>query len=243
MKLEEIYGILDSISPFALQEKWDNSGLNIGDLHQEIESIYLALELTLDSALSLTPNSLVITHHPLIFSPLHSLETSRYPAKLIQMLLAKNIALISMHTNFDNTHLNKHFAQEILGFSDTIECGIAQSCMIEPIHIDSLALSLKQKLGLAHIRYTQMQSDISQIYIVCGSGVSFLREIRTPHSCLITGDIKYHDAMSAMCMDIGLIDVGHYPSEMEFPKILKSILQIKGLNAIMLANFSPFSYI
>jgi putative NIF3 family GTP cyclohydrolase 1 type 2 len=31
MKISEIYKFLDELSPFELQESWDNSGLLIGD--------------------------------------------------------------------------------------------------------------------------------------------------------------------------------------------------------------------
>ena len=40
MKVKEIYEYLDSISPFSLQEEWDNSGLNVGDFNQKVEKIF-----------------------------------------------------------------------------------------------------------------------------------------------------------------------------------------------------------
>jgi putative NIF3 family GTP cyclohydrolase 1 type 2 len=44
MKLSEIYKFLDEISPFELQEEWDNSGINVG-VNEEIERIYLSLDI------------------------------------------------------------------------------------------------------------------------------------------------------------------------------------------------------
>ena len=38
MKLEEIYNLLDNLSPFSFQEKWDNAGLLVGSLDDEIEN-------------------------------------------------------------------------------------------------------------------------------------------------------------------------------------------------------------
>ncbi len=242
-KVCDIYEILDSISPFELQEKWDNSGLNLGDMNQDIDEIYLALEADMQIAKNIAPNSLLITHHPLIFSPLKELKTSQYPINIAQILLAKNCALISMHTNFDSTHLNLHFAKEALGLKNLAQIGIAQYCEIEPSSIYDLAMRFKEILGLQYIRYTPLESKIRHLYVVCGSGASFLSYIDSPQSCLISGDVKYHDAMSALSMGIGYIDVEHYTSEREFAKILKSILQIKSLNAIICDNFSPFSYL
>jgi len=249
MKLGDIYRLLDTISPFSLQEKWDNAGLNIGDFNQDIEHIYLALELDNNIATMLPKHSLLITHHPLIFSPLKTLQTSQYPTNLARILLEKSCALIAMHTNFDTTHLNEYFASEILGFKDTIQVGIARYCKITPTTIANLAKQCKQRVGLEHIRYTPINNEILGVYVVCGSGSSFLHYIMAnienniiqndltnqninptspitkANSCIITGDIKYHNAMIAMSLNIGFIDVEHYHSERYFAKILKSILQ------------------
>ena len=40
MKLAEIYEFLDRLSPFEMQASWDNSGLLLGDLNNEIQKIY-----------------------------------------------------------------------------------------------------------------------------------------------------------------------------------------------------------
>ena len=70
MKIRDIYEFLNTISPFELQEKWDNSGLLVGNFEDEFENLYLSMDLDLDLVENLKPNSLVITHHPLIFSGL-----------------------------------------------------------------------------------------------------------------------------------------------------------------------------
>jgi len=66
MKLKEIYKFLDEISPFELQEEWDNSGINIG-ISDDIKKIYVSLDIDDNVIEQIEPNSLLITHHPLIF--------------------------------------------------------------------------------------------------------------------------------------------------------------------------------
>ncbi len=89
MKIAEIYQFLDELSPFELQEKWDNSGLLLGDFNQEIDTVVLSIDI--DEALveRLEDNTLVITHHPIIFGGLKQLRFNEYPAKLLQRMIQK----------------------------------------------------------------------------------------------------------------------------------------------------------
>ena len=232
-KVREIYQICDEISPFALQEKWDNSGLNLGNMEQEISQIYLSLEVDTALAQKVERDSLLITHHPLIFSPLKNLDTSTYPSNILSLLLAKNCSLIAMHTNFDHTHLNHYFATEVLGFKDLQKIDFALTCELSS-SFDSLLSSIRSSLSSPTLPYLKTQEEISRVFVVCGSGCSALPLI-TPHSnsCLITGDIKYHNAMEAKSLGISLIDVGHYESEKYFAKILHKDLKNFGYEAII----------
>ena len=106
MKIAEIYKILDEICPFASQESWDNSGLQVGSFDSEFEQIYLSLDLDSELLQNVLPNSLIITHQPLICKGLKSLDYSLYPSSLIREMMIKNISLISLHTNADLAFLN-----------------------------------------------------------------------------------------------------------------------------------------
>lgn len=226
MRVCEIYNLLDEISPFALQEKWDNSGLNLGDPHQEIKQIYITLEASIPLAEKIKPHSLIIAHHPLIFSPLKTLNTQTYPSNIASILLAKHCSLIAMHTNFDITHLNPYFASEVLGFNDPIQKDFALYVPNLSQNFDSLMTQIKKSLNSPILRAVKCDEVLSSVFIVCGSGMSALPLI-PPHSqsCLITGDIKHHSAMEAYSLGISLIDVGHFESEIFFAQIMGKILQ------------------
>ena len=62
MKIEDIYNYLDSLSPFSLQEKWDNSGLLVGNMQDKFENIYISLDLDLKMLKKVQKKSLIITH-------------------------------------------------------------------------------------------------------------------------------------------------------------------------------------
>ena len=162
LRLKEIYQYLDSISPFSLQESWDNSGLLIGNIESNIKDIYLSLEVTKELAQNAKEDSLIIAHHPLIFKPLSKIDFLDYPSNIIEILIKKNISLIAMHTNFDITHLNKYFVEKILGFSYFTK-GIA--CIVEEeIEFDDLLKKFDYP-----IRYSKCKDKIHKIAIVCGS--------------------------------------------------------------------------
>ncbi|DAB31213.1 MAG TPA: Nif3-like dinuclear metal center hexameric protein, partial [Sulfurospirillum sp. UBA11407] len=120
MQVKEIYEFLNDLSPFELQESWDNSGLLVGSMEDEVQRIYLSLDV--DSVLidEVESNSLLIVHHPLIFKGLKNLNSTRYPSNIIKKMIKKDISLIAMHTNFDKTHLNRYVATEVLGYQNVV---------------------------------------------------------------------------------------------------------------------------
>lgn len=243
MQVNEMYDFLNQLSPFSLQAKWDNSGLNLGNPSQEINKIYTTLELDYALAQVVEPNSLIIAHHPLIFSPLKTLNTQTYPSNLASILLAKHCSLIAMHTNFDLTHLNAYFASEILGFQDLIQQEFALQAKNLCENFNTLIQRIKKALNLPHIKAVQCDEVLNSIFIVCGSGMSVLPLI-PPHSqsCLITGDIKHHNAMEAYSLGVSLIDVGHFESEIFFAQILGKILQKSGYEVIISPLENPLKF-
>jgi len=78
MKLKTIYDYLNEISPFSLQEEWDNSGVNVGDFEREIEKIYISLDINEELIEKMDKNSLLITHHPLIFKSIKKIIPDRF---------------------------------------------------------------------------------------------------------------------------------------------------------------------
>ena len=65
MRLEEIYNVLDKLSPFEMQASWDNSGLILGSYDQEVTNVVLSIDIDEELLESVEEGSLIITHHPL----------------------------------------------------------------------------------------------------------------------------------------------------------------------------------
>jgi len=237
MKLQEIYDFLNELSPFELQEKWDNSGLQIGEMSREISQIVVSLDI--DEALvgESDEGILFIVHHPLIFGGLSALDFSRYPAKLIEIMIQKNQSLIAMHTNFDQTHLNRYVFEKILGFEmtqqDTFFC-TAEGYWPKK----ELLRQIQDRLGLPAVKVVAPKEEIRSVTLTTGAGASLMDGVTS--DCFLTGDIKYHDAMKAKTQNLMLVEIGHYESEQFFAEVLLEELKVLPLLAIITNSKNPF---
>ena len=243
MKLQEIYDLLNTLSPFYLQEKWDNAGLLVGSLEDEIENIYVSIDLDEELVSNANENSLIITHHPLIFAGLKKVNYDTYSTKLLRILIKKNISLISMHTNIDKTHLNKYFIENILGFNINNTQEFISTCEVN-MNFDDLLKHVCSKVGLKTAKAVRCKDFIKTVAIVTGSGMSLIDEVKA--DCFLTGDIKYHDAMEAKARGLSLIDIRHYESERCFAPLVEGLLseylKKNKLKAIITASKNPFEF-
>lgn len=237
MKIKEIYEQLERLSPFELQERWDNSGLLVGDMEREFKHIALGLDLDKESLESAKENTLFIVHHPLIFSGLKALDFSKYPANLLEIMVKKNLSLIAMHTNFDKTHLNSYVFEKVLGFKKEFQndfiCRTTGSWSK-----DELLQLLKERLGLEVLKVVSPKQKITSIALTTGAGASLMDEVEA--DCFLTGDIKYHDATKAMSQNLMMVDIGHYESEQFFVDVMAKELKNLGILGIILQSQNPF---
>ena len=239
MTLEQIYNTLDALSPFELQEKWDNSRIIVGEKSQEIIKVYVSIDI--DEALldEVEQGSLIIVHHPLIFSGLKSLDFSTYPSKLLRTMIKKDVATIAMHTNFDKTHLNRYVAQKVLGFEiESVEDFVVYMKVDMPF--DTLALHVKKVFTLEHLKCVKQCDVVKRVALTTGSGASLIPHIEA--DLFLTGDIKYHDAMAAKVQNLSMIDIAHFESERFFGEILAQELENLELEVIISSSKNPFTY-
>ncbi len=118
MKLLQITKELEKKFPKYGAESWDNVGLLVGEKNKEIKKIQISLDATENVIEKAVENGvdLIITHHPLIFSPLKTINDSNLTGKKIIKLIKNDVALYSMHTNLDSAEngLNS-YVSKLLG--------------------------------------------------------------------------------------------------------------------------------
>lgn len=98
VRIKDIADFMNQKAPNNLAYSWDNVGLMVGDMNQEVNKILLTLDLTpsiMDLAIE-KEIDLVITHHPFIFHPLKRINDPN-----ILKLIKNSIAVYSAHTNLD----------------------------------------------------------------------------------------------------------------------------------------------
>ncbi|MDR0407695.1 MAG: Nif3-like dinuclear metal center hexameric protein [Campylobacteraceae bacterium] len=239
MKIKEIYEFLDSLSPFALQEEWDNSGLIAGSMQDEVKSINISLDLHADTVLRADKNTLFITHHPLIFKPIKKLDYSKYPTNVLKMAIEKECAIIAVHTNIDKTHLNRFVLESVLGFKALKSEGFI--CYFETDkNFDELVSHIKEKISGGVIKAVYSSKKIKKVAFCAGSGGDLLSEIDA--DCFISGDFKYHHLVEAKENNMAVIDIGHFESECYFPHMLSEHLKNFPLKVIITNSKNPFEY-
>ena len=232
--VENIYREIDRMAPFCTQEKWDNSGLLAGDMNMPVRRIYICLDIS-NEAVSEAEKfgaDLMISHHPVIFSPLKSLR----PSDPVWKLAERNIAAICVHTPLDiaaegiNTALYNMLKERLsLGEIKDSLCGSGFGWIAESersFSAEEMAQILREAFGCSVVRYCDGGRNIRRIALCSGSGGSFLEGIAEQNcDALITGDIKHDCWITAKNKGLSLFDCGHYHTERTAVELLAEKLR------------------
>ena len=106
MKIKDILFVVEQLAPLALQENYDNSGVQVGDVNQEARAALLCIDVTeevVDEAIALGCN-LIISHHPLAFKAFKSLTGKNYLERCMIKACKYDIVIYAAHTNLDNAY-------------------------------------------------------------------------------------------------------------------------------------------
>lgn len=119
--VNDILSILAETAPLSTQESYDNAGLQIGDPDMAADKALITLDVTEDTVDEAIAKSckLIVSHHPLIFRPLKNLVPSSTTQRTAIKIVQNGMALISMHTNLDNSfHGVNNILSQVLDLHD-----------------------------------------------------------------------------------------------------------------------------
>ena len=105
MTIREICELIESWAPPAIAWEKDNVGLHLGAAGRPVKKVLVCLDVTpavVAEAVSLRAQ-LIVSHHPLLFSPLRRIDPETPGGKMIEDLIRRGIGLFAAHTNLDFT--------------------------------------------------------------------------------------------------------------------------------------------
>ena len=215
-------------APPELAASWDNVGLQIGNMEQQVSKILLSLDVDTDCLTQLDSDDydLVITHHPVFFKPIKQVLFDSDIGAILDTFLKQKVSLLSLHTNLDaaeggvNDALIGAFGIKPHTGSVLSKDGFGKWFEVDPISIQSyFDLMPCQKQGFTADR------DITRIGFCGGSGHGLMQDaVDKKLDLFITGEITYHDHVFAEMHNLTVLTLGHKESEVFVLPVIKERL-------------------
>ncbi len=214
----QVYGIINERAPFETQAAFDNSGLLLGHPDREVHGILLALDVTnavIDQAMEQGAD-LIVTHHPLMFSPIKRLVETDYQSQLLCWMIRAGISLISAHTNLDQAPggMNEVLA-EIIGLENLRGEGFLRVGELpEEMSAAGLAAHISHALGDV-VRVMGDGNHLVRTLGLCsGSGSDeWAGAAAMGAQAFLTGEVKHHIALEAAAAGVVMLEAGHHATE------------------------------
>lgn len=227
-KLKDILDFLGRLAPWDLAESWDNVGLMIGNPEQEARGVLVALDPTMpviDEALEQQAD-IILTHHPLIFHPIKSINTATSFGKLLKKALNHDIAIISCHSNLDliENGVSDGLAMT-LDLRQTLPLAPAGNKpgqgfgkignLRSPMDRDHFLRLVAEQLNLRSITLAgPVPPVIGRVAVCGGSGAEFAETARAAGADIyITAELKHSVARWAEENAFCIIDGSHFATE------------------------------
>ena len=231
----DIVSVIEDLAPPVLAEQWDNCGLQVGSLQWPVRKVWIALDPLLEVVRSAAGQKvdLLVTHHPLLFKPLRSIDVETPVGKIVETALTGRMAIYSAHTNLDSASegLN-HILAGLIGLHDLVPivpldaseaggqggetAGMGRlGRLAQPLTLAELAHRIRIRLKLRAVKIVgEPESMVDRIAVCSGSGSSLLDAfLDSDAQVYLTGDLRYHDARRVEDDGRAMIDVGHFASE------------------------------
>ena len=258
MLCRDIMKVIETTYPKHAALEWDNVGLLVGRTEKEVKKIYVALDAT-DAVIERAVASnvdMLITHHPLLFSPLKKITDEHFIGGRVVKLLQHDISYYAMHTNYDVCGM-ADISAAILGLdgAETLEVTDKESMegigkvgdFSGPMSLQSCGEFIKEKFQLDSVKvFGDLSSTVQRVAICPGSGKGMTElALEKNADVLVTGDIGHHEGIDAVAQGLAIIDAGHYGLEHIFIEDMANYLR-KNIEGIVVETHEithPFQVI
>ena len=215
--VSDIYSYIDSFAPFNTALDYDNVGMLVGNSKAIVKKVLVTLDVTADVIKEAEKQGadLIISHHPVIFKPVRSINSNSIP----YMLAQRNMSVICAHTNLDlspegvNICLaNALELENIYLHSEGIAVGNVKNNTA--FTSEQFAKLVKERLNCTGVRYTDIKNKITRVAVgggACGEYIYLAKELGA--NAFVTGEIKHNYILESHDIDLTVVDAGHYRTE------------------------------
>lgn len=239
MTVIELYEKLCEKIPASLSCPWDRDGLECcPEPAKEVKRVLIALDTTgevIDRAIE-EGADVIISHHPLFFGGLGNMNALTFDGARAVRLAKANIATMSFHTRLDALEggVNDVLAAR-LGLEKVEVVGEEGICRIGelPRETDALAFakSVKETLSLgdgersAAVAICRGGKKVKRVAVLGGSGGDDIKIAAAAGAdTFVTGELKYHERLSASDFGMNLICAGHFFTEYPVCEVLERLV-------------------
>ena len=240
MKVREVAAVIEEFAPLSLQESYDNSGLIVGRLDDEVNKALLAVDVTEEVLAEAVAEGcdMIITHHPIVFHPMKRFNSASVTERCVEEAIRRGIVLYAAHTNLDSAPQGMSWrVAEMLGLEKlevlqtTNDAGAGFGVVGElpnAMPSEEFMRSVMERFGVKALRHSDIvKPEVSRVAVCTGAGASLIDVARESGADIyLTADLKYNDFMRHENRII-LADMGHFESEYCAIQILFDILSKK----------------
>jgi len=223
MILQDLMKVMEQIAPKELAEEWDNVGLLFGDPAMPLTTVVVTLDIT-PACIAYAKEvgaQAIVTHHPLIFSPVRSIQA---PSTLY-MLCMSGMAAFAAHTNLDAAQggVNDVLAAAI-GLSEVEPAfgGIGRTGVLPQAMSPRAFASLVSKAVGGAVQLREGSTEVRTVALVGGAAGDCLNEAQA--DAFLTGELK-HNKWLETPPTLTVVAAGHYATENLVVKPLADRLQ------------------
>lgn len=258
MLCRDIMKVIENTYPKHAAMEWDNVGLLVGCTEKEVRKIYVALDATdeiIEDVISQGADMLV-THHPLIFSPLKQITNEQLIGRRVVKLLQHDISYYAMHTNYDVLGM-ADLSSRILGLSGTEILEMTNEERAEgfgrvgklpkTMTVRECCEHVKHKFHLNTVKvYGDLDASVKRVAISPGSGKHMSElALKKGAEVFITAEIDHHEGLDSNAEGMAIIDAGHYGLEHIFVEDMAAYLQenLASVEIVKASIVHPFQVI
>lgn len=234
--------------PAADAEKWDRTGLTVGDPADLVRGVAVALDPTVEAvrAAAAAGANVLVTHHPAFLEPIGSFRpaasVAENPGALVWAAIKEGVSLLNYHTALDVSAdaqqmlpgmLSLRFERVLEPLASDPAKGYGQVCGIGEADGSLTLAQLAARCTSVFGRQPRVWGDfgraLARIVTTTGSAGGLGRIcLKERVDCLVAGEVKYHEALALAEAGLAIVELGHDVSELPFAAVLAAAVRRAG---------------